>query len=317
MDKKFTGVIPPVVTPLTATGELDTVSFERSLNRMIEAGVNGLFILGSSGEVVFSTDQRRREVIEQAMRIVSGRVPVLVGCIDTQTNRVIEHAKVAEELGADAIVITAPFYALGGPAEIENHFRLVHQAVSVPIFAYDLPVCVHVKLPGAMLVKLGQEGVIAGVKDSSGDDVGFRFLADDNKKVGSPLKLLTGHEVVVDGAYMAGADGSVPGLANVEPEGYVRMWQAFQQGDWNTVKREQDKLSALMRIVTCSNGVFGYGAGVGAFKTALALLGVFATNQMPAPVAPLTGDNVVAIAQLLQEQGYTLAKTPEEVSLQQ
>ena len=85
MAEKFHGVIPPVVTPLTADGEVDVVSFERSLNRMIEAGVDGLFTLGSSGEVAFSTDKRRREIIETVMRIVDGRVPVLVGCIDTET----------------------------------------------------------------------------------------------------------------------------------------------------------------------------------------------------------------------------------------
>ena len=136
MAEKFHGVIPPVVTPLTADGEVDVVSFERSLNRMIEAGVDGLFTLGSSGEVAFSTDKRRREIIETVMRIVDGRVPVLVGCIDTETNRVIEHAKEAKELGAAAIVATAPFYALGGMAEVERHFRLIHEAVpDLPLFA--------------------------------------------------------------------------------------------------------------------------------------------------------------------------------------
>ena len=315
MAEKFHGVIPPVVTPLTADGEVDVVSFERSLNRMIEAGVDGLFTLGSSGEVAFSTDKRRREIIETVMRIVDGRVPVLVGCIDTETNRVIEHAKEAKELGASAIVATAPFYALGGMAEVERHFRLIHEAVpDLPLFAYDIPVCVHTKLPGNLLVKLGKDGVLAGVKDSSNDDVSFRFLVDDNNKAGHPLTLLTGQEVVVDGAYMAGADGSVPGLANVEATGYVRMWKAAQAGDWATVKKEQDWLAALMRIVTVPSGVAGFGAGVGAFKTAMALLGVFDTNQMPDPVCPLKGENVEAVAGVLKEVGLTLAKTPQEVS---
>ena len=172
----------------------------------------------------------------------------------------------------------------------------------------------HTKLPGGLLVKLGQEGVLAGVKDSSNDDVAFRFLVDDNAKAGHPLTLLTGQEVVVDGAYMAGADGSVPGLANVEATGYVRMWKATEAGDWATVKKEQDRLAALMRIVTVPQGVAGFGSGVGAFKTAMALLGVFDTNQMPNPVLPLKGENVKRIAAVLEECGMTLARTPEEVS---
>ncbi|MDO5721755.1 MAG: dihydrodipicolinate synthase family protein [Actinomycetaceae bacterium] len=302
-NKTIRGVVPPVVTPLTETGQFDEISFERSLNRMIDAGVHGVFVLGSSGEVVFSTDARRREITAAAMRIVAGRVPVLVGCIDTETARVIEHAKVAQELGADGIVVTAPFYALGGLAEIERHFRLIHEAIDLPIFAYDIPVCVHVKLPGDLLMRLGREGVIAGVKDSSGDDVSFRFLSADNAAAGHPLQLLTGHEVVVDGSYMAGADGSVPGLANVDPWGYVRQWDAYQAGDWESVRREQDRLADLMRIVTVTRGAFGYGAGVGAFKTALMLLGVFESNRMPDPVVALEGENVDAIRAVLQRAG--------------
>lgn len=313
MNTTFQGVIPPVVTPLTANRELDVVSFERSINRLIKAGVNGLFILGSSGEVVFSTDERRREIIEEAIRIVNKRVPVLVGCIDTETARVIEHAKVAKECGADAIVATAPFYALGGMTEVENHFRYIHDAVDLPLFAYDIPVCVHTKLPGDMLIRLGLEGVLTGVKDSSNDDVSFRFLVDDNKKAGHPLTILTGQEVVVDGAYMAGADGSVPGLANVEAEGYVRMWNAYQQGDWDTVRAEQDTLAALMRIVTVTSGVSGFGAGVGAFKTAMALLGVFDTNQMPLPVHALRGKNIEAIAEVLRQVGLEVVRSCDEV----
>lgn len=315
MTQQFRGVIPPAVTPLTATHELDRPSFESSINRMIDAGVNGIFTLGSSGEVAFSTDGRRREIINAAMEIVDDRVPVLVGCIDTETNRVIEHAYVARELGASAIVATAPFYALGGEAEVERHFRLIHEAVpDLPLFAYDIPVCVHTKLQRDMLIRLGLDGVLAGVKDSSNDDVSFRFLVDDNNEAGHPLTLLTGQEVVVDGAYMAGADGSVPGLANVEATAYVHMWNAYQEGDWRSVRDEQDKMAALMRITSVVQGVQGFGAGVGAFKTALALLGVFDTNQMPEPIAPLRGENVERIAAVLKDCGLPLERTSLEVS---
>jgi len=210
--QKFTGVIPPVVVPDTEDHQLDVVSFERSINRMIDAGVDGLFFLGSSGEVVFSTDERRRQIIAEAVRIVDHRVPVLVGIIDTETERMIEHGKVAQELGADALVATCPFYALQGMTEVEEHFRILHEELDLPIFAYDIPVCVHTKLPWKLLAKLGAEGVLAGVKDSSGDDISFRYLVQENEKNGHPMSILTGHEVVVDGAYLGGADGSVRGL---------------------------------------------------------------------------------------------------------
>ena len=299
----FSGVVPPVVTPDTPDHQLDVVSFERSINRLIEAGVDGLFFLGSSGEVVFATDERRDQIVREAVRIVDHRVPVLVGIIDTETERVLEHGRRALALGADALVATAPFYALGGPADIEEHFRILHQELDAPLFAYDIPVCVHTKLPWKMLARLGAEGVLAGVKDSSGDDVSFRYLVQENEKNGHPLTLLTGHEIVVDGALLSGADGSVPGLANVEPEGYVRMWKAAQEGNWAEVKREQDRLNKISHIFDVTSGVQGYGAGVGAFKCALNLMGVFDSDQMPRPVKPLDGQNREAIKQVLIANG--------------
>lgn len=299
----FSGVVPPVVTPDTPDHQLDVVSFERSINRLIEAGVDGLFFLGSSGEVVFATDERRDQIVFEAVRIVDHRVPVLVGIIDTETERVLEHGRRALALGADALVATAPFYALGGPADVEEHFRILHQELDAPLFAYDIPVCVHTKLPWKMLARLGAEGVLAGVKDSSGDDVSFRYLVQENEKNGHPLTLLTGHEIVVDGALLSGADGSVPGLANVAPEGYVRMWKAAQEGNWAEVKREQDRLNEISHIFDVTSGVQGYGAGVGAFKCALNLMGIFDSDQMPRPVKPLDGQNREAIKQVLVDNG--------------
>ena len=299
----FSGVVPPVVTPDTPDHQLDVVSFERSINRLIEAGVDGLSFLGSSGEVVFATDERRDQIVFEAVRIVDHRVPVLVGIIDTETERVLEHGRRALALGADARVATAPFYALGGPADVEEHFRILHQELDAPLFAYDIPVCVHTKLPWKMLARLGAEGVLAGVKDSSGDDVSFRYLVQENEKNGHPLTLLTGHEIVVDGALLSGADGSVPGLANVEPEGYVRMWKAAQEGNWAEVKREQDRLNEISHIFDVTTGVQGYGAGVGAFKCALNLMGIFDSDQMPRPDKPLDGQNREAIKQVLIANG--------------
>ncbi|MDY6143217.1 MAG: dihydrodipicolinate synthase family protein [Arcanobacterium sp.] len=301
MVKPIRGVVPPLAIPLK-DGELDVPSLERTINRMIDAGIDALFVLGSSGEVVFSTNTRREQIIRESMRIIDGRIPVLCGVIDTETERVIEHIRVAEKYGVDAVVATAPFYALQGETEVKEHFRILHESTDLPIWAYDIPVCVHFKLSPNLLMELGKEGTLSGVKDSSGDDVSFRFLSRMNEEAGHPLQLLTGHEVVVDGAYLSGADGSVPGLGNVDPDGYVRQWKAFQAGDWQAVREEQDRLADLMTIVNVS-GVQGFGAGIGAFKTALRELGVFETNDMPRPVKPLEGENVEHVRSVLRKVG--------------
>ena len=280
MSSKIRGVVPPLAIPLK-DGELDVPSLERHINRLIEAGLDGLFVSGSTGEVAFSTAERRAQ-------------------IHTETERVIENIKAVEEIGgATGVVATAPFYALGGETEVERHFRILKENTSLELWAYDIPVCVHTKLSPDLLMRLGRDGVIDGVKDSSGDDVAFRWLCLANEAAGHPMQLLTGHEVVVDGAYMSGADGSVPGLANVDPEGYVRQWQAYERRDWEAVRTEQDRLAELMRIVQVK-GVQGFGAGVGAFKAALYLLGVFESPEMPRPVAAIEGDNMEHVASVLR-----------------
>ena len=297
------GVIPPVVVPVTWDRHLDLESLERSINRMIDAGVDGLFFLGSSGEVAFLTDAQRYHVLQEAVAMVNGRVPVLAGIIDMETMRVVDQAKRATGYGVDAVVATAPFYALGGPREIERHFRAIREHTDLPIFAYDLPVSVHTKLDPTMLVRLGTEGVIQGVKDSSNDDVNFRWLILENEEAGHPLQVLTGHEVCVDGAFLAGADGSVPGLGNVDPASYVEQWRAAQAGDWARAKEIQDRLARLMCMTRRVRATVGFGAGVGAFKTALWQMGVFNTNQMREPVQPLEGDDVLEIVEVLKAGG--------------
>ena len=302
-DPRFKGVIPPVVVPLDENRQLDLEALDRSINRMIDAGVDGLFFLGSSGEVAFLTDAQRYHVLQEGVAMVCGRVPVFAGIIDMETLRVIDQAKRAAAYGVDALVATAPFYALGGPRETERHFRAIREATDLPLFAYDLPVCVHTKLDPTMLVRLGRDGVLQGVKDSSGDDIQFRWLVLENEDAGHPLALLTGHEVVVDGAYLSGADGSVPGLGNVDPAAYVEQWRAYQAGDWARVKEIQDRLARLMSITRCVQATVGFGAGVGAFKTALWQMGVFNTNQMREPVQPLAGEDVAEIVAVLKEAG--------------
>lgn len=300
---RLAGVIPPLVIPLTNSRELDVESLERLVNHLIEGGVDGIFALGSSSEVVFHTDRMREQILETVTGLVAGRVPVLAGVIDTETNRVLEHIRVAQKHGVAGVVATAPFYAITGPAEIERHFRVLGEHSEVPVWAYDLPVCVHVKLNPHMLVTLGTEGLLAGVKDSSGDDVSFRRLTAMNRAAGNPLSVLTGHEVVVDGAYLSGADGSVPGLGNVDPAGYARMHKAFLAGDWEKVRAEQDRLAALFEIVFQPVGKTGPAAGVGAFKTALRELGVFSTNVMSEPMTSIEGDSVEKIRGILQSTG--------------
>ena len=299
----FRGIVPPVITPMHADGSTDFESLDRLVDHLIDGGMHGLFILGSSGQVAYLTDAERDAVTRRVGERTAGRVPVLVGTPDLTARRVAEQAQRAVAAGADAVVVTAPLYALNDAAEIERHFRLIADAVTVPVFAYNVPVRVHSHLGLAVLMNLARDGVIAGVKDSSGDDVGFRRLVAANRAAGSPLELLTGHEVMCDAMFLLGADGAVPGLANVDPAGYARMWDAAERGDWVAARDEQDRISRLFEIAFVPQGRSGDAGGIGAFKQALASLGVISSGAMPAPMEPLTSADVDGIETILREVG--------------
>ncbi|MER5634863.1 dihydrodipicolinate synthase family protein [Streptomyces nitrosporeus] len=302
----FTGVIPPVVTPLTADGALDRGSLERVVGHLLDGGVNGLFALGSSGETAYLTPSQQDEVIEVVTKASAGQVPVLVGAIETTTNRAVERARAAIALGADAVVATAPFYTRTHPTEIDRHFRDIAAAVDAPLLAYDVPVCVHSKLDPELLLPLAADGVLAGVKDSSGDDGAFRRLAIGARDLPG-FSVLTGHELVVDAMMLSGADGSVPGLGNVDPHGYVRLHRAAVRGDWAAAAAEQDRLVALFDIVGAAvpGTASATAAGLGAFKTALMLRGVIATNVMSPPMRRLDGTETAMIAAYLDRAGLS------------
>lgn len=300
---KFFGVVPPVVTPLNDDFSVDYASYTRVLEYLIDGGCHGLFALGSTSEVVFYDDAERRKILEHTVKIANGRVPVIAGVIDPTTDRVIRHAQTAKSVGVDAVVVTAPFYTITSQAETLDHFRMIRDAVDVPLIAYDIPVCVHTKLARQTVVTLANEGTIIGLKDSSGDDGNFRYALSDlagNKDV----FLMTGSEIVVDNALQMGAHGVVPGLANVDPAGYVRLWNHAQKGDWEAARKEQERLCRLFEIVWVAAGrVSGGATGVGGFKTAMRSLGVISTNVMARPRAPLNDAEARKVDEILRSVG--------------
>lgn len=299
----FTGVVPPVVTPLTASFEVDFPSYDRVLEHLVGNGVHGLFVLGSTSEVVFHDEATRRAIIERAIRIANGRVPVIVGAIDPATDRVIGHARIAQAAGADAVVVTAPFYTRTNLAETIDHFRYVRAALDIPVIAYDLPVCVGLKLDRKSSVLLAREGTIAGLKDSSADDGNLRYVLADTADL-PDFFAMTGSEIVVDSVLAMGAHGVVPGLANVDPAGYVRLWKLCRAGDLAAARAEQERLCRLFEMVWVSAARTSAGsAGVGAFKTAMRRLGIIDTNVMARPQRALDDDEARRIDAILRATG--------------
>ena len=303
----LTGVVPPVCTPLTPDREVDVPSLLALVDHLVAGGVHGLFVLGTSSEAAFLTDAQRRLVVETVTGHVRGQLPVLAGVIDMTTARVLDHVRTVTAAGADAVVVTAPFYTRTHPAEIARHYRLVAAGSPVPVLAYDLPTGVHTKLPADLVLDLAAEGVLAGLKDSSGDLAGFRTVASgarDRSDI-TGFSALTGSEAFVDAALAVGADGAVPGLANVDPEGYVRLDRLFRAGDLEGARAEQERLCALFGMVGVGDParMGASSSALGAFKAALHLRGVIACPATAEPQVPLSEDEVERVGIFLSRAG--------------
>ncbi|MFG3661131.1 dihydrodipicolinate synthase family protein [Streptomyces sp. NPDC047706] len=303
----LTGVVPPVCTPLTPDREVDVRSLLRLVDHLVAGGVHGLFVLGSTSEAAYLTDRQRALVVETVAAHLGGQLPLLAGAIDMTTPRVLDHVRAVTEAGADAVVVTAPFYTRTHPAEIARHYRLVAAACPVPVLAYDIPVAVHSKLPAELVLELAAEGVLAGLKDSSGDLTGFRQIVNGVQAHHGTLAFsaLTGSETLVDAALTLGADGAVPGLANVDPHGYVRLFQLCRAGDLERARAEQERLCALFALVGVGAParMGGSSSALGAFKAALHLRGVIDCPATAEPQVPLSPEEVERVGKFLAAAG--------------
>lgn len=300
------GVVPPMCTPVTREWEVDVLSLQRLVDFLIDGGVNGLFALGSTSEVAFLPDRHRQRVLETAVERTAGRVPVLAGAIDMTSLRVLEHARVAEKAGCDGLVVTAPFYTRTHPAEIERHFRVVADGTDLPVYAYDVPVSVHSKLDVDTLMHLAADGVLAGVKDSSGDDAGLRrLILAARQDAPASFSVLTGSELTVDTSLRMGAHGVVPGLGNVDPHGYVRLYRHCTGSEWEAAAAEQERLIALFGLVDAGEeSRMGRGSSaLGAFKTALRQRGIIDNGLTAPPQIPLNDAEAQHVASHLEAAG--------------
>ena len=309
--KLLRGVVPPVCTPFTADYEVDEKSLRRLINHLIDGGVHGLFVLGSTSEVAYLTDKRRADVIRIALDETAGRVPVVAGAIDMTTFRVNDHVRAAVEAGIDGIVLTAPFYVRTHPEEIALHFKLVKEACGdVPLYAYDIPVAANgVKLETSTVLKMAKEGVIQGLKDSSGNDAGIRAVVLGAQKLGlKDFVILTGSELTVDSALMAGAHGVVPGIGNIDPVGYVKIFDYVAAGNYKAARAEQERLTEMFGLVDVgAPSRMGRGSSaLGAFKASLKLLGIIEDGRTAPPQIPLNSDEIAAIIPFLKNAGLSV-----------
>ena len=270
------GIVPPLVTPLSARDALDVEGLHRLLDHVIKGGVAAVFILGTTGEAPSLSYRLRREMIAQTMRIVSGRIPVLVGVTDTAFVESVELARHAADCGADAAVLTTPYYFPAGQTELTAYVQNIAPLIPLPLMLYNMPGLTKVWFDIETLQSLTSIDSIVGVKDSSGDLTYFSALC--KLKTERPdWTDLFGPEALLADAYALVGDGGVSGGANVAPQMFVDCHQALVDGDEAVVTATRARIDAFQEVYEIGKYASRH---IKATKSALSLLGI--CSDLPA-----------------------------------
>ena len=173
----FEGIYTPAITPLGQDGQIDKAAFAAVLESLIEAKVHGIIIGGSTGEYYAQSSQERFELAAYAKQVVGTRLPLIVGTGATRTEDSVEYAKAARDIGADAILVSSPPYAL--PTEKENaiHALTVDRAANLPIMLYNYPARMGVMMGEEYFSRVGKSRNVRAIKESSGDMGNLHLLA--------------------------------------------------------------------------------------------------------------------------------------------
>lgn len=282
------GVLPPVLLPMTPDGGVDSVSLARLVSSLLDGGVHGLWVNGTTGEFYGLEGELRARVVEEFAAAVDGRVPVVAHVGDTSTRLAIQHARAAVAAGAEFLSVLPPYLVGFTQEELKAHVRAVADAVQRPVLAYNLPQFAPVGLSIDSIVELAAEGVLCGAKDSSSDMVWFRQLARRLREARTPIALLTGGSSVADVGYMLGAVGSVSSLGNLAPRHLVRQYHAAVNQDWAQVLTLQEQSETLISLLRPPGVAVTPGLTMATYKHVLAAVGVIDADVAAAPQSPLS-----------------------------
>ncbi|AJQ29631.1 4-hydroxy-tetrahydrodipicolinate synthase [Pelosinus fermentans] len=244
------GIIAPILTPLTAEEKFNEKELRSQINRLINAGISGIFALGTNGEFYAFSKEEKIEIIKVTVDEVKGRVPVYAGtgCITTQET--IELSKIAKELGVDVLSIISPYFAGISQDDLYRHFSSVAQAVDLPILLYNIPARTGNNIDYTTVKKLAKYENIIGIKDSSGNfDNTLKYIENTDPR----LSVLAGSDSLILWTLLAGGTGAISGCSNVFPELMVSIYQLWSQGKIEEANEAQKKIRPFRNVMQMGN----------------------------------------------------------------
>jgi 4-hydroxy-tetrahydrodipicolinate synthase len=244
------GIITPIITPMTDDEKINEEELRVQVNRQITCGINGIFALGTNGEVYALTTEEKLEVIRIVVDETKGRVPVYAGTGCIGTRETLWMSRQARELGVDVLSIISPYFVAVSQEDIFRHFSKIAESIDLPIVLYNIPARTGNNIEYTTVRKLCQYPNIVGIKDSSGNfDNTLRYVEDTDKR----LSVLAGNDSLILWTLLAGGSGAIAGTANVYPEISLAIYKLWQAGKIEEAKQQQTKLRPLRDVMKLGN----------------------------------------------------------------
>lgn len=269
------GVIPPIITPVDENENVDEDRLKRVIDHVIDGGVHGIFVMGSNGEFYAFDSENQKRAVEITVEHVNGKVPVYAGASAITTKECIKLAKMAEDIGADALTVLTPMFIKPNEKEMYNHFKAIADSTKLPILLYNNPGKTTNNISVSLLEKLSQIDNIVGIKNTSLDfaqTIEYIRVTKDNPK----FKVLCGIDYYIYATLAYGGAGCVAGTANVAPRLVVDIYEKFMAGDYTGALDAQYKLIPL-------RNAYNYGSFPVVMKECLNLMGI----EVGSPVRPI------------------------------
>lgn len=293
MSLQIRGIIPPIVTPMLADEEVDFPTLRKLIDHQIACGVNGIFVLGTTGECYALDAAEKQRIVATAVDHVNKRVPVYAGTGAETTREAILHTRMAEREGVDGISVITPYFIMPNQSEVADHYRRVAEATSKPVILYSNPAtCGGLKIEPDTVAKLAGVKNIRAIKDSSGD---LQNLIETIRLVPEDFAVLQGRDTLIAPGLMFGAKGAVPASCNIAPKLLVEIYEAHAAGDLERAKSAQKRLSPV-RIALMM------GTAPGVVKQAMAITG-FDVGPSRSPIAPLSPEKRAKLKEILVAAG--------------
>jgi 4-hydroxy-tetrahydrodipicolinate synthase len=287
-----------MVTPLDDRRRLDKVGTRNMVEHLLSGGVDGIFLLGTTGEGPHLGYAVREELVKTTCRIVKGRVPVLVGITETNMDDALAFAAKCKSYGAAAVVAAPPYYFKLTQAECVAWFTEMADRLPLPLVIYDMPAHTDTTLEPATVAKLAAHPNIVALKDSSSVIALFNKFRVALEPFAERFSLFMGPDEAMGEAMLLGADGGVCTGANLWPREFKAMYLAAKAGDVGKVRK-------LQRFATMSSYLlYGLGQGQGGFlkgvKAALSEMGLI-QNVLAAPFEPFEGKTLAKVRAAIRQ----------------